>query len=100
MAIISQAPISFRPNLASAARATTDRRIWHGQERRPGRRVSPLPVLIRMRPRVAGSGIWVVVPPNVSELALDAGNPRSAKQGALQTRTDFGKPGYGGPCPP
>ena len=32
----------------------------------------------------------------------DAGNPKAAKlpQGALQTRTDFGTPGYGGPCPP
>ncbi|HEY5131571.1 MAG TPA: YbhB/YbcL family Raf kinase inhibitor-like protein, partial [Bradyrhizobium sp.] len=36
------------------------------------------------------------------ELPLDAGNPHSGKlpAGALQTRTDFGKPGYGGPCPP
>jgi Raf kinase inhibitor-like YbhB/YbcL family protein len=36
------------------------------------------------------------------ELALDAGNPRNPKlpQGALQTRTDFGAPGYRGPCPP
>jgi phosphatidylethanolamine-binding protein (PEBP) family uncharacterized protein len=35
-------------------------------------------------------------------LPLDAGNPQSGKlpAGALQTRTDFGKPGYGGPCPP
>ena len=42
------------------------------------------------------------IPPNITELALDAGNPRSPKlpQGALQTRTDFGAPGYGGPCPP
>ena len=53
-----------------------------------------------------GSGFWhwlvVNIPPNVTELALDAGNPQSGKlpQGALQTRTDFGKPGYGGPCPP
>jgi len=44
----------------------------------------------------------VNVPPNVAELALDAGNPKSGKlpKGALQTRTDFGAPGYGGPCPP
>ena len=53
-----------------------------------------------------GSGFWhwvvVNIPPNVTELALDAGNPRNPKlpQGALQTRTDFGAPGYGGPCPP
>ena len=53
-----------------------------------------------------GSGFWhwlvVNIPPGVTELVVDAGNPKSAKllQGALQTRTDFGTPGYGGPCPP
>jgi Raf kinase inhibitor-like YbhB/YbcL family protein len=53
-----------------------------------------------------GSGFWhwvvVNIPANVSELKLDAGNPTSGllPKGALQTRTDFGKPGYGGPCPP
>ena len=38
----------------------------------------------------------------MTELPLDAGNPQSGKlpAGALQTRTDFGKPSYGGPCPP
>jgi Raf kinase inhibitor-like YbhB/YbcL family protein len=53
-----------------------------------------------------GSGFWhwvvVNIPANVTELPLDAGNPASGKlpAGALQVRTDFGKPGYGGPCPP
>jgi len=53
-----------------------------------------------------GSGFWhwvvVNIPATVSELKLDAGNPKSGllPKGALQTRTDFGKPGYGGPCPP
>ena len=53
-----------------------------------------------------GSGFWhwvvVNIPPDVTELPLDAGNPASGKLpvGALQVRTDFGKPGYGGPCPP
>lgn len=53
-----------------------------------------------------GSGFWhwlvVNIPANVTELAVDAGNPASGKlpAGALQIRTDFGKPGYGGPCPP
>src|SRR5437868_4865905 len=53
-----------------------------------------------------GSGFWhwvvVNIPASVSELALDAGNAASGKMppGALQVRTDFGKPGYGGPCPP
>jgi Raf kinase inhibitor-like YbhB/YbcL family protein len=53
-----------------------------------------------------GSGFWhwvvVNIPATVAELPLDAGNPKSGKlpNGALQTRTDFGAPGYGGPCPP
>jgi Raf kinase inhibitor-like YbhB/YbcL family protein len=53
-----------------------------------------------------GSGFWhwvvVNIPPAVTELPLDAGNPASGKlpAGALQVRTDFGKPGYGGPCSP
>ena len=53
-----------------------------------------------------GSGFWhwlvVNIPASVAELALDAGNPAAGKlpAGALQTRTDFGKAGYGGPCPP
>ncbi|MBN9598062.1 MAG: YbhB/YbcL family Raf kinase inhibitor-like protein [Afipia sp.] len=53
-----------------------------------------------------GSGFWhwvvVNIPPSVTELALDAGNPKSGKlpAGALQTRTDYGAAAYGGPCPP
>ena len=53
-----------------------------------------------------GSGFWhwlvVNIPPNVTELEIDAGNRHSPKlpSGALQTRTDYGAPGYGGPCPP
>jgi Raf kinase inhibitor-like YbhB/YbcL family protein len=53
-----------------------------------------------------GSGFWhwlvVNIPANVNEVTLDAGNPSAPKlpAGSLQTRTDFGKPGYGGPCPP
>jgi len=53
-----------------------------------------------------GSGFWhwlvVNTPADVHELALDAGNAASGllPAGGLQTRTDFGAPGYGGPCPP
>ena len=52
-----------------------------------------------------GSGFWhwlmVDIPADVTELALGAGNPEGAlPAGALQTRTDFGAFGYGGPCPP
>ena len=53
-----------------------------------------------------GSGFWhwVVanIPANVTSLALGAGDPASGKMpaGTLEVRTDFGAPGYGGPCPP
>jgi len=37
----------------------------------------------------------------VTELAAGVGSAGGKlPSGALQTRTDFGKPGYGGPCPP
>jgi hypothetical protein len=43
----------------------------------------------------------VNIPQDVSELAAGAGSAGGKMPaGALQTRTDFGKPGYGGPCPP
>src|SRR5271169_7207348 len=49
-----------------------------------------------------GSGFWhwlvVNIPPNVTELAPGAGSAGGKlPAGALQTRTDFGKPGYGRP---
>ena len=52
-----------------------------------------------------GSGFWhwlvVNIPANVTELALGAGSTGGElPPGALQTRTDFGAPGYGGPCSP
>jgi len=52
-----------------------------------------------------GSGFWhwlvINIPPSVSELAAGAGSAGGRlPAGALQTRTDFGRPGYGGPCPP
>lgn len=53
-----------------------------------------------------GSGFWhwvvVNIPANVTALALGAGDPNGGTMpsGALQVRTDFGAPGYGGPCPP
>ncbi len=52
-----------------------------------------------------GSGFWhwlvVNIPPDVRELPLGAGSQAGKlPKGALMTRTDFGKPGYGGPCPP
>ena len=53
-----------------------------------------------------GSGFWhwlvVNIPAGATELALGAGAADGGllPAGALQTRTDFGVPGYGGPCPP
>ncbi len=53
-----------------------------------------------------GSGFWhwvvVNIPAGATGLDLGAGNPASATlpAGTLQVRTDFGAPGYGGPCPP
>jgi len=53
-----------------------------------------------------GSGFWhwVVfnISPDTTSLAKGAGDPKSdaAPKGAIEARTDFGAPGYGGPCPP
>ncbi|WP_428623586.1 YbhB/YbcL family Raf kinase inhibitor-like protein [Sedimenticola sp.] len=53
-----------------------------------------------------GSGFWhwvvVNIPTDVTALELGAGDPTrgTLPKGALQVRTDFGAPGYGGPCPP
>lgn len=52
-----------------------------------------------------GSGFWhwvlVNIPADVRELPVGAGSKGGTMPGgALQVRTDFGAPGYGGPCPP
>lgn len=53
-----------------------------------------------------GSGFWhwIVynIPADVDHLPAEAGDPKKPglPKGALQGRTDFGTPGYGGPCPP
>lgn len=53
-----------------------------------------------------GSGFWhwVVfnIPANVTELKSGAGDPSKnlMPKDAIQGNTDYGKPGYGGPCPP
>jgi hypothetical protein len=53
-----------------------------------------------------GSGWWhwliFNIPANIRSLPAGAGDPASGKAppGAVQSRTDFGQPGYGGPCPP
>jgi Raf kinase inhibitor-like YbhB/YbcL family protein len=52
-------------------------------------------------PTGSGWWHWVVVnlPADATELAEGASGT-AMPEGALETRTDFGVPGYGGPCPP
>lgn len=53
-----------------------------------------------------GSGWWhwliFNIPPSVTALPAGAGTPdgSGAPQGSIQSMTDFGQPGFGGPCPP
>lgn len=53
-----------------------------------------------------GSGFWhwVVfnIPAGTTSFAKGAGDVKKKlmPKGAIQSRTDFGTPGYGGPCPP
>lgn len=53
-----------------------------------------------------GSGWWHWVVFNIAAPATgigrNAGDPQAnlLPPGSVQSRTDFGKPGYGGPCPP
>lgn len=52
-----------------------------------------------------GSGWWhwllFNIPAHVTKLTDGAGSKGGKlPKGAIQSQTDFGKPGYGGPCPP
>lgn len=55
-------------------------------------------------PTGSGWWHWIVydIPAGVSELPSGFGNSEKAQLpgGTMQGRTDFGKPGWGGPCPP
>ncbi|MBL8446467.1 MAG: YbhB/YbcL family Raf kinase inhibitor-like protein [Zoogloeaceae bacterium] len=55
-------------------------------------------------PTGSGWWHWVVVnlPPGTMSLPQGAGTPDGARlpAGSSQVRTDYGGPGYGGPCPP
>ncbi len=55
-------------------------------------------------PTGSGWWHWIVfnIPAKVHALPKNAGDPASgaAPKGSIQSRTDFGKPGFGGPCPP
>jgi len=53
-----------------------------------------------------GSGWWhwlvINIPADMHGLQQGSGDPAAKKmpKAVVQTRTDFGKPGWGGPCPP
>lgn len=55
-------------------------------------------------PTGSGWWHWIIfnIPANVTELKSNAGNLSAEifPIGSVQSITDFGKPGYGGPCPP
>ena len=51
-----------------------------------------------------GKGWWhwlvVNIPANVTQLPQNASAAHQLPEGAIETVTDFSKPGFGGPCPP
>jgi Raf kinase inhibitor-like YbhB/YbcL family protein len=55
-------------------------------------------------PTGSGWWHWVIfdIPSNINELKSDAGSieKKLAPKGSVQSITDFGKPGFGGACPP
>ncbi|WP_338338994.1 YbhB/YbcL family Raf kinase inhibitor-like protein [Xanthomonas euvesicatoria] len=62
-----------------------------------------LTIYDRDAPNGLGWVHWVVanIPAESREIVMGAGtNSADLPSSALQTRTDFGVPGYGGPCPP
>jgi Raf kinase inhibitor-like YbhB/YbcL family protein len=51
-----------------------------------------------------GSGFWhwvvMNIPASVTSIPNGASKTAKMPAGSLESRTDFGAPGYGGPCPP
>lgn len=73
---------------------------WSGAP--PGTQSYVLTVFDMDAPNGIGWFHWVVVdiPAGTNALPQGASGSGIASAGALETRTDFGVPGYGGPCPP
>jgi Raf kinase inhibitor-like YbhB/YbcL family protein len=75
---------------------------WHNVP--PGTKSFAITVYDPDAPTGSGWWHWVMfnLPATVTSLPAGVGDPASGKApaGAVQSRTDFGKPGYGGPCPP
>lgn len=73
---------------------------------RPPKGTKSLAVTVYDPDAPTGSGWWhwiiFNIPPSVTSLPAGAGKPDGggAPQGSIQSMTDFGQPGYGGPCPP
>jgi len=75
---------------------------WSGAP--PGTKSFAVTVYDPDAPTGSGWWHWVIfnLPADTKGLAKNAGDPQAnlAPQGSVQSRTDYGKPGYGGPCPP
>jgi len=76
--------------------------IWSGEP--DGTKSFAVTVYDPDAPTGSGWWHWIVfnIPASVHSLAKNSGNTQTGllPAGAVQSRTDFGKPGYGGACPP
>src|SRR3954447_21104130 len=75
---------------------------WSGAP--PGAKSFAINMLDPDAPTGSGWWHWVVfnIPPDVTSLPKGAGDitKKLMPRGSIQSRTDFGASGYGGPCPP
>jgi Raf kinase inhibitor-like YbhB/YbcL family protein len=75
---------------------------WHGAP--PAAKSFALTVYDPDAPTGSGWWHWVTynIPAATTQLGAGAGDPAKAlmPSGSVQGNTDFGVPGYGGPCPP
>lgn len=76
----------------------------HWENAPPETRSFAVTIFDKDAPTGSGFWHWVVfdIPASVTSLKSGAGDVSKniAPPGAIQSITDFGKPGYGGPCPP